>query len=184
MYTSISKFLKDWKYETDATVKMMSNITDESLNQKVTPEGRSLGFIEWHLAQTIPEMMGKTGLNLEGPGVDAPVPKSAKEIMDVFEKTANDLAEQVKKDWNDETLKKEDDMYGEKWERGMTLAALILHQAHHRGQMTVLMRQAGLRVTGVYGPSKEEWAAYGNGPDEVIREYFQFKSLTENLILQ
>jgi uncharacterized damage-inducible protein DinB len=27
--------------------------------------------------------------------------------------------------------------------------------------MTVLMRQAGIKVPGVYGPAKEEWAAYG-----------------------
>ncbi|MBI2416475.1 MAG: hypothetical protein HYV28_00920 [Ignavibacteriales bacterium] len=27
--------------------------------------------------------------------------------------------------------------------------------------MTVLMRQAGLKVPGAYGPSREEWAAYG-----------------------
>ena len=52
-------------------------------------------------------------------------------------------------------------MYGEKWPRGMSLSALMAHETHHRGQMTVLMRQAGLPVPGVYGPAKEEWAAMG-----------------------
>jgi len=28
----------------------------------------------------------------------------------------------------------------------------------------VLMRQAGLRVPGVYGPAKEEWESYGMEP--------------------
>jgi uncharacterized damage-inducible protein DinB len=32
--------------------------------------------------------------------------------------------------------------------------------------MTVLMRQAGLPVPGLYGPSKEEWAAMGMSPME------------------
>jgi uncharacterized damage-inducible protein DinB len=27
--------------------------------------------------------------------------------------------------------------------------------------MTVLMRQAGLRVPGIYGPAKEEWEEHG-----------------------
>lgn len=27
--------------------------------------------------------------------------------------------------------------------------------------MTVLMRQAGLTVPGIYGPAKEEWAKFG-----------------------
>jgi uncharacterized damage-inducible protein DinB len=69
--------------------------------------------------------------------------------------------------WTDATLEVEDDMYGERWPRGLTLQALIVHQAHHRGQMTVLMRQAGLRVPGVYGPSREEWTAYGMPPPAV-----------------
>jgi uncharacterized damage-inducible protein DinB len=51
--------------------------------------------------------------------------------------------------------------YGQTWKKGMILKMLNGHQIHHRGQMTVLMRQAGLKVPGVYGPSKEEWAAYG-----------------------
>ena len=38
---------------------------------------------------------------------------------------------------------------------------LVTHQTHHRGQMTVLMRQAGLKVPDVYGPAKEGWATYG-----------------------
>ena len=52
-------------------------------------------------------------------------------------------------------------MYGEKWTRAFTLGALIGHQCHHRGQVTVLMRQAGLKVPGIYGPAQEEWAVYG-----------------------
>jgi len=164
MYTSIENFLKDWKYESESTVKLMKNLTDESLKQKVTSDGRSLGFLAWHLAQTIPEMPGKTGLKIEGPGENDPVPSTVKEIIEGYEKAANSISEQVKKNWADDTLNEEDDMYGERWKKGSTLMYLNLHQAHHRGQMTVLMRQAGVKVTGVYGPAKEEWAAMGMEP--------------------
>jgi len=44
---------------------------------------------------------------------------------------------------------------------GSLLLFLLQHQSHHRGQMTVLMRQAGLPVPGIYGPAKEEWAQFG-----------------------
>lgn len=67
----------------------------------------------------------------------------------------------IKEKWTDESLKELDDMYGEKWPRGLTLSILNKHQIHHRGQMTVLMRQAGLKVPGVYGPSRDEWSAMG-----------------------
>jgi len=164
MYTSIQSFLNDWKYESESTVKLMKNLTDESLKQQITPDGRSLGFLAWHLAQTIPEMPGKTGLKIDGPGEHEPVPATVNEIVAGYEKAAKSIAEQVEKDWTDERLNEADDMYGEKWKKGATLMYLNLHQAHHRGQMTVLMRQAGLKVTGVYGPSKEEWTAYGMEP--------------------
>lgn len=41
------------------------------------------------------------------------------------------------------------------------LRCLVFHQIHHRGELIVLMRQAGLRVPGLYGPAKEDWATYG-----------------------
>ncbi|MEA3297729.1 MAG: DinB family protein, partial [candidate division Zixibacteria bacterium] len=44
---------------------------------------------------------------------------------------------------------------------------LIQHQIHHRGQMTVLMRQAGIKVPSLYGPAKEDWAQMGLEPPEV-----------------
>jgi len=77
------------------------------------------------------------------------------------------LLDQIKKSWDDDTLKTEDDMYGEQWSRAMTLQALVFHQIHHRAQMTVLMREAGLDVPGVYGPARQEWAAYGMKPPAV-----------------
>ena len=48
------------------------------------------------------------------------------------------------------------------WTKGQALSVLLVHQIHHRGQMTVLMRQAGLKVPGIYGPALEEWERYGN----------------------
>ena len=91
----------------------------------------------------------------------ATCPASSGEIASAFETAARSVAAQVSENWTDETLLLEDEMYGETWSRGMTLFYLIAHQGHHRGQMTVLMRQAGLSVPGIYGPSKEEWAAFG-----------------------
>ena len=77
------------------------------------------------------------------------------------------LLERIKQSWTDETLDKEDDLYGEKWTRKVTLKVQVHHQIHHRGQMTVLMRQAGLKVPGLFGPAKEDWTEYGMQPPEV-----------------
>jgi uncharacterized damage-inducible protein DinB len=166
MFRKIEDFLGSWSYETEATVKVFSALTDESLAQKVYPDGRTLGRIAWHIVQTLPEMGNRTGLQVAGPGEDAPVPSSASEIVERFKEAAYSLQEEVQAGWTDAELEVQDDMYGEMWMRGQTLGVLVGHQTHHRGQMTVLMRQAGLKVPGVYGPAKEEWDEYGMPPQE------------------
>ncbi|MEP6902287.1 MAG: DinB family protein [Actinomycetota bacterium] len=161
MYRKIEDFKNSWAYETEITTKLFNNLTDESLDQKVTVDGRALGFLAWHIVLSLGEMLGKAGLNIDCPVEDARVPASAKEIAETFEKAAKSVGEEVAQNWTDETLEIEDEMYGMIWKRGTTLSLLINHQAHHRGQVTVLMRQAGVPIVGVYGPAKEEWESRG-----------------------
>lgn len=161
MLRKIEDFQKDWAYEAEMTGKVLRALTNESLGTKVSPEGRDLGFLGWHITQTLGEMLGLVGLKIDAPEEHAPRPESAAEIADAYDKAAKSVADQVAANWTDDTLLETDEMYGDTWARGLTLFYLITHQAHHRGQMTVLMRQAGLPVPGVYGPSKEEWAAMG-----------------------
>lgn len=161
MFRNIEDFQTAWGYEAEMTGKVLLNLTDASLGQKVSEDGRTLGFLGWHLAITVGEMLALVGLNVDAPAVDSECPTNAAEIATAYERGGKSVAEEVGKNWTDETLLIEDEMYGETWSRGMTLFYLIAHQGHHRGQMTVLMRQAGLPVPGVYGPAKEEWAAMG-----------------------
>jgi uncharacterized damage-inducible protein DinB len=161
MLRTIEDFQKDWQYEAEMTAKILNALTDASLGQKVSPDGRDLGFLGWHIALTLGEMLAHVELRVDAPPVDSPRPASAKEIASVYEVAAKSVSDEIAGNWTDETLLQTDEMYGETWARGLTLFYLITHQAHHRGQMTVLMRQAGLPVPGVYGPSREEWAAIG-----------------------
>lgn len=161
MFTTIDAFLKTWEKEAESTLRIFSALTDDSLNQRVTEEDRTLGRIAWHVATTIPEMMSKTGIVFEGFQEDAPVPNSAEKIVNYYREVSKVMEAGIKDQWNDQTLLDERDMYGEAWTIGMTLSVLVDHQIHHRGQMTVLMRQAGLRVPGLYGPAREDWSQFG-----------------------
>ncbi len=167
MYRRIEDFLKDWEYEAASTSKVLGELTDATLSQEVVSGHRTLGRMAWHLAQTIPEMMGHTGLQVAGADSEGPMPATAAAIKKAYDDASASLVEAVRDKWNDGSLEVEDQMYGATWKRGVTLTALVMHQAHHRGQMTVLMRQAGLKVPGVYGPAKEEWGAYGQPAPEV-----------------
>ena len=161
MIRKIEDFQHSWAYEAEQTAKLFDNLTDESLNQKITEDGRSLGFLAWHIVLTLGEMPLKVGLIIDCPAEHAEVPASAKEIVETYKTAAQSVSDEVTKNWTDETLELEDEMYGMTWTRGTTLSLLINHQAHHRGQVTVLMRQAGVPIVGVYGPAKEEWEAMG-----------------------
>jgi uncharacterized damage-inducible protein DinB len=164
MFCTIADFLRSWDYESQSTLKMLRALTDASLNQRVTPDGRSLGTLAWHITTSVSDMAGQAGLPVRATRADEPVPAAAAAIAAAYEQAATALAEAVKANWSDAQLPDELSMYGEKWTKGSTLAMVIAHQTHHRGQVTVLMRQAGLVVAGVYGPAKEEWAAHGVPP--------------------
>lgn len=167
MFRTIEDFVQSWTYESASTQKQMDQLTDKSLAQAVAGDHRTLGRVAWHIVTTIPEMMSHVGLKITGVDFKAPVPKTADEIKKAYATVSKQLLDQVKANWKDDSLQIEDDMYGEKWKRGNTLLILIKHEIHHRGQMTVLMRQAGLKVLGFYGPAKEEWVNYGAPSPEV-----------------
>ncbi len=161
MFRKIDDFTREFETEYQGTLKVLRALTDESLAQRVSPGGRTLGRLAWHIVQTQPEMAERTGLKLQGPSENTPVPGSAAQIASAYERSATSLLQQVRDTWTDEKLVETSDMYGEQWPNGLSLEIVIRHEAHHRGQMTVLMRQAGLTVPGVYGPAREEWAASG-----------------------
>jgi uncharacterized damage-inducible protein DinB len=164
MYAAIDLFLEDWKKESEATLRLLTRLTDASLSQRVSPEGRTLGFLSWHLVLTLGEMGGKAGLEVVSPPEDSPEPALASEIVTAYETASRSLTQRVREGWRDGMLEDEIPMYGSTWRRGDILDSLVHHQIHHRGQMTVLMRQAGLVVPGIYGPAREEWAKMGMQP--------------------
>jgi uncharacterized damage-inducible protein DinB len=161
MFEKLVSAIEQLRAEAANTQKIMDALTDQSLNQAVTTEHRTLGRIAWHIVVCIPEMMNMVGLNIKSVGKDDPIPPTASEIADGYRKASDEFLAQLVDNWNDATLQEKDDLYGETWKRGKTLMVVMIHEIHHRGQMTVLMRQAGLKVPGTYGPSKEEWSSYG-----------------------
>lgn len=167
MLPTLDAFFTQWQYESAATQRLMDALTDASLAQHVGPGRRTLGRLAWHIVTSISEMANRTGLGVGGVDEHAPVPAGAREIAAAYAAASASLQERLRAAWTDESLAQEHDMYGEQWSRATILMVLILHQVHHRGQMTVLMRQAGLTVPGIYGPAEEEWAGMGMQPPAV-----------------
>jgi uncharacterized damage-inducible protein DinB len=160
MFSRMKDFSSTWDYEHKATLKILRALTPDSLGTSVNPGGRSLGRLAWHLVASLQEALRQLGMAEGGPRDDAPPPPLA-EMVAAYEQVSGAIAERMPREWTDDLLTGNVTLYGMTFTRGQLLGSLITHQAHHRGQMTVLMRQAGLRVPGVYGPAREEWAAMG-----------------------
>jgi uncharacterized damage-inducible protein DinB len=161
MHTAIAHFIEEWNQEAASTQKVLDALTDESLQQKVSSEDRTLGSIAWHIVSSTPGMLMEFGLTVKGVENESNVPTSAREIAETFRNVSAQTSEAVRQQWTDESLSGTKSVFGMDLPRAAMLNMMIKHIVHHRGQMTVLMRQAGVQVPGIYGPAREEWSQMG-----------------------
>lgn len=161
MFRRIEDFESVYGHMAAEGALILDQLSDASLSSSINAGHRTVGAVAWHIVQSIAGMANEVGLGLDASSLEQPVPASAAEIAAAYRKLSAELVAAIKSQWTDETLLQEDNMYGETWKRGFTLMALNDHEIHHFGQLTMLMRHAGLPVHGRFGPSKEEWAAYG-----------------------
>ncbi len=161
MFRKMDDFHKSYETLTEGTLKIFRAIDADAMCQNVAAGHRTLRGMAWHIVITVPEMMNQVGLGLSSIDEKTLPPGAPAELTSGYEKVTGELVAALRAKWDDDDLTRTDKLYGEVWERGKTLKILMDHEIHHRGQMTVLMRQAGLAVPGIYGPSKEEWAQFG-----------------------
>lgn len=159
MNLSLADIVSDLAHEFSLTSKVLAGVTDESLSFPVIPGGKTLGDIAWHIVQAIPLIFEQTGVLVNKEGVRVPAPRVATEIQKRYAQVSGSLIAAVQEQWSDELLSQTVSVYGMEWTRAKTLQTILRHEIHHRGQLTLLMRQAGLRVPGVYGPSADDKGA-------------------------
>ncbi|MCA1063932.1 DinB family protein [Rossellomorea sp. AcN35-11] len=159
MFTTVQDFLQEWKQEAAVTQKVLNTLTDESLKQEVSEDLYSIGSVAWHITGAAYYFPAQVGITFEVPDLRKEAPASAAEISETYHLVSERLSEAVADQVSDEKMNEMVNLFGMEMPIQAVFRLLIQHQAHHRGQLTVLMRQAGLKVPGVYGPSKEEMEA-------------------------
>jgi uncharacterized damage-inducible protein DinB len=152
-------FLKTFKADRPAFVKVIRALPDDRLDYKPHEKNMAAGDIAWFLPLELRAMIeahdkGDTHWQQE------PRPKTAGEIADAYEKEADALEERVanasEADWEKDCGmwfqgKKVMSM---KW--GAMCWSFFLDAVHHRGQLTAYLRPMGGKVPSVYGPSGDE----------------------------
>jgi uncharacterized damage-inducible protein DinB len=160
MYTSVEDFKKDFKNENEITLTVFKQIPNQVLDIEPHENIRSIKQLIWHITLTHGEMLGKAGLTINCPEEHSEPLNSIEDIIKTYETASKSVIEQVHKNWKNQHLIDELNMYGETWTKGYILQVLINHEIHHRGQLSTIMRLLNISVPSIYGPTKEDWAKY------------------------
>ncbi len=160
---TVEELLEEMDREAGTTRRVLERIPDTALDWRPHEKARSLGELAMHLA-TLPGAIAEISLRptfnvkKEVPRQSAP---NAAALLAIFDESVA-RARRVLGGMNDTTLTLPWRlMDGERVlleiTRGAFLRTIMLnHSYHHRGQLTVYLRQTGARVPPVYGPSADE----------------------------
>ncbi|MHA6480899.1 DinB family protein [Paenibacillus sp. strain BS8-2] len=154
MYRKSQDFLDEWTASSAGTLAVFKAITDDKMNTAIVEGHSTLGWLAWHLVGSAGAFGHFMGLHIPMIERGAPVPATMAEIVTQYEAIIEAYTRDVTP-LTDEQMEEEITAFTGKMPRGKFLRVLVTHETHHRGQMTVLLRQAGLPVPGVLGPTKE-----------------------------
>ncbi|MDN4495355.1 DinB family protein [Ureibacillus aquaedulcis] len=158
MYRNLNDFIQEWERNCAGTLAIFESITDEKKHTAIAEGHSSLESLSWHLTTAPAYFMGQAGLSLDVELNPKNTPAAISEIVGIYKTASENVAKVAKENLSDEKLLTEVNSHGQLTPIGAVLRLMVDHQTHHRAQMQVLLRQAGLRVPGVMGPTKEDLA--------------------------
>jgi uncharacterized damage-inducible protein DinB len=158
----IDAMLQELEQEAQTTRRVLERVPEEHLGWRPHPKSYSLGQLALHIAQT---PAGVAELAMQSPAAPPeftqPEAATSAELIVTLEHSVN-RAKSILARVDDETLLDRWRLVAEGRElmampRVAFLRAIMLnHWYHHRGQLTVYLRQLNIPVPSVYGPSADE----------------------------
>jgi uncharacterized damage-inducible protein DinB len=160
----IDGMLQELELEAQTTRRVLERVPDDRLSWRPHPKARSLGQLAFHIA-TVPARVAALAA-LPSPAqapnfADDSSPKSASELVPMLDQAVATV-KQVLGGMDDAALT-------ETWRlmlgdrelvalpRVAFLRSVMLnHWYHHRGQLTVYLRELDVLIPSIYGPSADE----------------------------
>jgi uncharacterized damage-inducible protein DinB len=154
MRAGIHSALSVWERENETTLAVFAAVPEGKNEQTVVPDkGWTLAGLVWHIC--ISERWFCADIMGAKPDGENPLhidkwPESVAEMTAAFQKSHASLVTAVSsKDeaWIDDGV----DFYGNSWTRLDLLHLMLRHEAHHRGQLSMLMMVASGQPPTIYG---------------------------------
>lgn len=155
-------FLQELEQEAPATRRALERVPENKLDWRPHPKSMSLGQLSLHIAVmpgAIAELSTQSPFQMKN-FTQEPATSTSQLLSTLDESLAK--ARQVLKNTDDAALGTMWKMVdGEKEIMAIPRAALLRtvmlnHWYHHRGQLTVYLRELGVPVPSIYGPSADE----------------------------
>jgi uncharacterized damage-inducible protein DinB len=154
--------LREFDREMSNTRKTLQRVPAEKWDWKPQEKSGSLGWMAGHVAT----LTGFTTVTIKTPALeiaDASIPKVEKhaDLLNTFEKMGGEARaalagvtdEQLQQIW---TLKRNGNLIFSMPRYDVLRTMCFNHIVHHRGQLTMYLRQLDVPVPALYGPSADE----------------------------
>lgn len=160
---TIAELLEELEQEAVATRRVLERVPEAQLSWKPHERSMSLGVLALHIANVpgaIAELATQESFDVNTP-VPRPEARSKAELLGALDDSLRRARASIAS-LGDAALSLPWRMMNDDREvfaitRGQLLRTVLLnHWYHHRGQLTVYLRQTGAKVPSVYGPSADE----------------------------
>jgi uncharacterized damage-inducible protein DinB len=158
--------IMEFKHEMENTRKMLERVPFEQATYKPHEKSRAMANEAMHIANVIswiPRIVNTPELDMSKPGAipKVEVPRNSAELLEMFDKNCADTLKALEGASDETMMTPWTFRNGEHVVFTLPKAAAIRnmglnHHYHHRGQMSVYLRLAGVPVPGMYGPSADE----------------------------
>lgn len=161
-HNELDIFIQTWEHEAKSTERLLAALPATQYDFRPDPQGRSLGELAWHLAETEAYLAqgvstGVFDFGAKLPGLERP--KAIAELAPGYGRVHAAAVKTVQA-FKPDHLDKSTTFMGRPMRNGDILWGVLLHhQIHHRGQLVLMTRLAGGVPPGMYGPTREEMAA-------------------------
>ncbi len=156
--------LQELDNEATVTRRVLERVPEDRLNWRPHEKSFSLGQLAMHVA-TIPGALTQVStlevFEVKPNGIPRPSASSRAELLDALDQSLEQARELLGSMDGDSLAASWKMVDGDRVlvtiPRAAFLRRIMLnHWYHHRGQLTVYLRQTGALVPGVYGPSADE----------------------------
>jgi uncharacterized damage-inducible protein DinB len=160
---SIKELVQELDQETGSTRETLKRIPENKLGWRPHPKSLSLGQLAMHVA-TLPRAIADISTRTDfqvGTPIPRPGAATIAELLEALDESVASASRTLESMTDDDLHKPWRMMRGDvevgALPRGAFLRSILFnHWYHHRGQLTVYLRETGALVPAIYGPSADQ----------------------------